>query len=87
MNLKEGAPCGHAGCLSHTSHVCEGCGRINGITKAEDKLLPCPCGGTASRTVSHEVLKIECDKCGRYFANHVRFGCLADSEWNTWASS
>jgi hypothetical protein len=29
-NLKDGVPCGHAGCLSHVSHACEGCGRIAG---------------------------------------------------------
>ena len=25
-----GKPCGHAGCLRHISHPCEGCGRIAG---------------------------------------------------------
>lgn len=28
--LADGVPCGHAGCLSHLSHPCEGCGRIGG---------------------------------------------------------
>lgn len=28
--LPDGVPCGHAGCLSHLSHPCEGCGRIGG---------------------------------------------------------
>ena len=28
--LKTGVPCGHAGCLNHTTHPCEGCGRIAG---------------------------------------------------------
>jgi protein gp37 len=26
----DGKPCSHLGCLSHTSHACEGCGRIGG---------------------------------------------------------
>lgn len=28
--LPDGVPCDHAGCLSHLSHPCEGCGRIGG---------------------------------------------------------
>jgi hypothetical protein len=28
--LADGVPCDHAGCLSHVSHPCEGCGRIGG---------------------------------------------------------
>lgn len=28
--IPDGVPCGHAGCLSHVSHPCEGCGRIWG---------------------------------------------------------
>jgi hypothetical protein len=28
--IKESEPCDHAGCLSHLSHPCEGCGRISG---------------------------------------------------------
>lgn len=28
--LPDGVPCDHPGCLSHISHPCEGCGRING---------------------------------------------------------
>lgn len=27
----DGEPCDHAGCLSHHSHPCEGCGRIAGM--------------------------------------------------------
>lgn len=30
--LPDGVPCKHAGCLSHISHPCEGCGRIGGRT-------------------------------------------------------
>ena len=28
-DLQKGQPCNHPGCLAHTSHQCEGCGRIN----------------------------------------------------------
>lgn len=28
--LVDGEPCYHAGCLSHVTHPCEGCGRIAG---------------------------------------------------------
>jgi hypothetical protein len=28
--LKDHEPCPHKGCLSHTTHPCEGCGRIGG---------------------------------------------------------
>lgn len=31
MALPDGVPCSHAGCLSHLSHPCEGCGRIGGV--------------------------------------------------------
>jgi hypothetical protein len=34
-SLKEGEPCDHIGCLSHLTHPCEGCGRINGKSKAK----------------------------------------------------
>ena len=27
---KDGEPCGHPGCLSHITHPCENCGRIDG---------------------------------------------------------
>jgi hypothetical protein len=30
MRFKDGQPCSHPGCLSHISHPCEICGRING---------------------------------------------------------
>lgn len=28
--LRKGEPCSHPGCLSHTTHPCEGCGRVAG---------------------------------------------------------
>ncbi len=31
--LKDGFPCDHPGCANHFSHPCEGCGRINMLTK------------------------------------------------------
>jgi len=30
VELADGEPCGHPGCLHHISHPCEGCGRIGG---------------------------------------------------------
>jgi len=30
IKFNDGEPCTHKGCLSHISHSCEGCGRING---------------------------------------------------------
>jgi len=40
LNLPDGVPCKHPGCLSHISHPCEGCGRIGGRTKnSRDKIL------------------------------------------------
>ncbi len=30
MSYQDGESCGHPGCLSHTTHPCEGCGRIAG---------------------------------------------------------
>lgn len=29
--LEDGVACSHPGCLSHVSHPCEGCGRIQGM--------------------------------------------------------
>ena len=31
-DLRDDEPCKHAGCLSHVSHPCEGCGRVAGRT-------------------------------------------------------
>lgn len=33
VSLPDGVPCGHAGCLSHLSHPCDGCGRIGGMRR------------------------------------------------------
>lgn len=30
IKYRDGEPCSHKGCLSHISHPCEGCGRVNG---------------------------------------------------------
>jgi hypothetical protein len=30
MELEDGKPCSHPGCLHHRTHPCEGCGRIGG---------------------------------------------------------
>jgi len=50
----------------------------------KNNLLPCPfCGGEAYREVKHDILKVGCNNCLINFCNHVRFGCRADSEWNT----
>jgi hypothetical protein len=32
MNLKDGEPCSHNGCLRHITHPCEGCGRVAGVS-------------------------------------------------------
>ncbi len=33
VNIPDGLPCRHPGCLNHISHPCEGCGRIGGRSK------------------------------------------------------
>lgn len=42
--IKEGHPCGHPGCLSHTTKPCEGCGRIAGEYPVLAKLFSPPEG-------------------------------------------
>ncbi len=37
IKYNDGEPCMHKGCLSHLSHPCEGCGRINGKGVVYDK--------------------------------------------------
>lgn len=47
--LVEGEPCGHPGCMSHRSHPCEKCGRIQGRDRtglAQAKMM---CGDAADR--------------------------------------
>jgi transcription elongation factor Elf1 len=52
-----------------------------------DELVSCPfCGGEAIRRVRNNILTVGCDECVIYFDNHVRLGCLADSQWNNRAS-
>ena len=50
----------------------------------EEKLKPCPfCGTKPRRTVKGQILSVECPNCVSVgFHNHVRLGCLADSQWN-----
>ena len=51
--------------------------------RAEFALLDCPfCGGKPTRSVNNDILTVGCDSCLISFANHVRFGCRADAEWN-----
>jgi len=49
------------------------------------ELKPCPfCGGAPRRWVSNDILHVECPNCVSVgFHSHVRFGALADAEWNT----
>ncbi len=40
MEIKDGVPCEHKGCLNHVRHPCEGCGRKSGrnMTEFNDKM-------------------------------------------------
>jgi len=38
IRFKSGQPCNHKGCLSHKTHPCEGCGRIEGL--GDVRLIP-----------------------------------------------
>ncbi|CAM5998724.1 unnamed protein product [Sphagnum balticum] len=35
QKFADGVSCGHAGCLSHVSHPCEGCGRVGGYRRQD----------------------------------------------------
>ena len=70
-----GAPCKHPGCLSHKSHACEVCGRIEGQGEAFIVKSPlllksllykddiCRC---SSPEVSLDEVSLYCKKCGKY---------------------
>lgn len=49
MELKDGIPCDHKGCLHHVKQPCEGCGRIGGVAK-EYHLLHLLINGVHSNT-------------------------------------
>ena len=48
-------------------------------------LKSCPfCGEKPDRYIAHDILHINCPNCVSVgFHHHVRFGCRADTEWNT----
>ncbi len=33
MELENGVPCNHPGCLNHVTHPCERCGRVAGVRR------------------------------------------------------
>ena len=37
--LRDGEPCSHPGCLSHLTHPCEGCGRVDGRWEGGNEAL------------------------------------------------
>ncbi len=39
MKLKDGVPCDHLGCFNHSTHPCEGCGRVAGRPKPKVELI------------------------------------------------
>jgi len=49
-----------------------------------EKLKPCPfCGEDPIREVRNNILTVHCPQCVSVgFHNHVRLGCLADTQWN-----
>ncbi len=48
-----------------------------------EHLKDCPfCGSRPVREVANDVLFIRCPECLVSCANHVRFGCRADAQWN-----
>ena len=51
-------------------------------------LKPCPfCGTTPSREIRNNILSVQCNECVSIgFHNHVNYGTVADTEWNTRAT-
>jgi hypothetical protein len=42
----------------------------------------CPrCGGPKFREIKNEILSVGCHTCEISYSNHVRFGCVADGDW------
>ena len=52
------------------------------------KLKPCPfCGSMPKREIRNDILNITCSECVSIgFHNHVNYGTVADTEWNTRAT-
>lgn len=71
--------------------IAQACGREDQAPDEGDgvgRLLPCPfCGGEAYRHVRNDILTVGCNNCSISFANHARFGCVADTEWNRRSNS
>ena len=61
----KGEPCSHAGCLSHITHPCEGCGRIAGGLLGHTSVSG-QCRKCGADNYGHEVDSIEC------YQNQVR---------------
>jgi len=66
---------------------CKGCivGALQTDSYFVEELLPCPfCGTKPIREISNNILRVRCPKCVSVgFHTHIRFGCLADTKWNT----
>jgi len=74
LNLKDGEPCSHKGCLSHISHPCEGCGRIRGKYMTTDK----------NKDVA-EALGLCWHEWKHYFDTNLeesRYRCVLCNSWN-----
>ena len=52
------------------------------------ELKPCPfCGSIPKREIRNDILNITCSECVSIgFHNHVNYGTVADTEWNTRAT-
>ena len=52
------------------------------------ELKPCPfCGSMPKREIRNDILNITCSECVSIgFHNHVNYGTVADTEWNTRAT-